>query len=336
MMILGVSQRIFHYFYGLPAPNPGKSLTALIVLNAALVGNVVGFVLMRSVGHAWAALWYGSVLVMAITVVHLVAGWQIYGPARDADRSLKYLRTAYVWLFISLAMLVFLPVYQFGILSRLAPGSTAANIGFSHAYYGAIRHAVTVGFVSLMIMGVSAKVAPTLAGIDVHKLNKLWLPLVLLNIGCALRVITQILTDYSATVFPISGMSGLLELTALTIWGVHLWRLMSRRVDVNACHQQPILVQITPGRSASAITGDDVVADVLDRHPELLETFVSFGFALLKNALLRATVARITTVRRASATLGVDLERLLTALNADAHPAPLVQIGSRLHVESST
>ena len=226
MMILGASQRIFHYFYGLPAPNPRRSLAALFVLNLAIVGNVVGFMLMRLVGHAWAALWYGSILVMATTVVSLVAGWHIYSPARDIDRSLKYLRTAYVWLFISLTMLVFLPVYQFGILARFAPESAAAGIGFSHAYYGAIRHAVTVGFISLMIMGVSAKVVPTLAGIDVHKLNRLWLPLVLLNIGCALRVITQILTDYTPAAFPISGISGLLELTALAIWGVHLWRLM--------------------------------------------------------------------------------------------------------------
>ena len=335
MMILGASQRIFHYFYGLPAPNPRKSIKTLIVLNLALVGIVVGFVLMRLVSHAWAMLWYGSILVMAVSVVRLVVGWQIFGPAQDADRSLKYLRVAYVWLFISLAMLVLLPVYQFGILVRFAPGSAAASIGFSHAYYGAIRHAVTVGFVSLMIMGVSAKVAPTLAGIDVYKLNKLWLPLVLLNIGCALRVSTQILTDYTAAVFPISGMSGLLELTALAIWGIPLWWLMSRRVEISGCHQAPILIQLGLGHSTTAITGDELVADVLNRHPELLKTFVSFGFTPLKNPLMRATVARITTVRRAAATLGVDLERLLVSLNAVAHRAPSIQIGSSIHVESS-
>ena len=236
MMILGASQRIFHYFYGLPAPNARRSLAALVVLNAALLGNVTGFVLMRLVGHAWAALWYGSILAMAATVAWLVAGWHIYRPAQFADRSLKYLRTAYVWLFISLAMLVLLPLYQFVILARFAPTSAAAGIGFSHAYYGAIRHAVTVGFISLMIMGVAAKVAPTLNGIDVHKLRPLWLPLILLNIGCALRVATQILTDYTPAAFPISGISGLLELTALAIWGTHLWRLMS---PINAATQRP-------------------------------------------------------------------------------------------------
>jgi hypothetical protein len=57
LMILGASQRIFHYLYGLPAPNPRKSLIALVGLNIALMGVVGGFVLMRLVGHAWAVLW---------------------------------------------------------------------------------------------------------------------------------------------------------------------------------------------------------------------------------------------------------------------------------------
>jgi hypothetical protein len=227
LMILGTSQRIFHYFYGLPVPNPHKSLIALVGLNISLMGVVSGFLLMRLVGHAWATLWYGSTVAMAVTVFWLVSGWRLYGPAQDIDRGLKFLRTAYVWLFISLAMLVLLPAYQFGILSYFAPQSAAAGIGFSHAYYGAIRHAVTVGFVSQMIMGVAAKVVPALAAIDVRRLPSLWAPFALLNVGCALRVATQILTDYTSAAFPVSGASGVLELAALAVWGVHLWRLMS-------------------------------------------------------------------------------------------------------------
>jgi len=95
------------------------------------------------------------------------------------------------------------------------------------------------------------------------------------------------------------------------------------------------LIQLGMGHSGTAITGDELVADVLNRHPKLLETFVSFGFTPLKNPLMRATVARITTIRRASATLGVDLERLLVSLNAVAHQAPSIQIGSSIRVESS-
>jgi len=161
LMILGVSQRLFHFFYGLPRPNARKSFAVLSVFNAALVGMVLGFVLMRTSGHAWAGLWYLSILVLTTAVAYLVSDWKLFSPPEETDRSLKFLRTAYVWLFVSLLMLVLLPVHQLLILPWLAPQSSAATIGFSHAYYGAIRHAITVGFISFMIVGVAAKVVPT-------------------------------------------------------------------------------------------------------------------------------------------------------------------------------
>ena len=58
-------------------------------------------------------------------------------------------------------------------------------MGFSHAFYGATRHAITVGFVSLMIVGVAAKVVPTLNGISTTRLWPLWGPFVLINWAAA-------------------------------------------------------------------------------------------------------------------------------------------------------
>src|SRR5205814_2645362 len=141
--------------YGFPAPDRGLSLAALVCLNTAVVGEAVGLVLMRQVGHAWAGLWYGSVLLLAGTVLLLVRNWGVLKRRGEPDRSLKFLRAAYTWLLVSLAMLVLLPVYQRGLLPWLAPDSEAVALGFSHAYYGAVRHAITVGFLSLMIVGVA-------------------------------------------------------------------------------------------------------------------------------------------------------------------------------------
>src|SRR5262249_8762843 len=111
LMILGVSQRIFHYFYGLPAANPRTSMLALVCINAAIIGEATGLVLMSRLSHAWAALWYGSVLVLAGAITYLFYDWHIYSKVEEPDRSLKFLRTAYVWLFISLALLVLYPAY---------------------------------------------------------------------------------------------------------------------------------------------------------------------------------------------------------------------------------
>src|SRR5262249_34232174 len=87
VMILGVSQRMFHYFYGFPAANPRASLAALGALNVAVVGEVAGLLLMRTAGHAWAGLWYGAILLLAVTVVLLVRPWRIFSPCPEADRS---------------------------------------------------------------------------------------------------------------------------------------------------------------------------------------------------------------------------------------------------------
>jgi hypothetical protein len=307
LMILGVSQRIFPYFYGFPIPSRRLSLAALVAINTAVMGEALGLILMRVAGHAWAALWYASVLLLTGAVVLLVADWKIFSPSEDSDRSLKFLRAAYGWLALSLALLIFLPVYRAVVLPGLAPHSHAAQIGFSHAYYGAIRHAVTVGFVSLMIVGVAAKVVPTLNGRDVRQLSALWLPFVLINAGCALRVTAQTLTDFLPLAFPIAGASGLLEVTGLALWGIHLWSLMR-----GPAGEAFVPMPLEPGEPVGL---RHRVADVLDRDPELLDVFLSFGFRPLANPVLRRTLGRTVTIAQACRLMGRDPNALLDALN---------------------
>lgn len=311
LMILGVSQRLFHYFYGFPKPRAWVGLAMLPAINLAIVGSVVGGILLPTHGALGGPLWYGSTLLLAGSVTVLVWDWHLLARPAERDRSLKFLRTAYGWLFVALGMLVFLPGYQYVVLPGLGPRSEALEIGFSHAYYGAIRHALTVGFISLMILGVAAKVVPTLRGLDVHSLPGLWLPFVLVNLGCALRVSAQTLTDFTPAAFPVAGASGVLELLGLGLWGAHLWGLMSPRLAAGgktATEQPPRL----PGLPLRA---EHRVGDVLEAYPALLDTFLAFGFAPLRNPLLRKTVARRVSIGQACRMMGVDEASLLKALN---------------------
>jgi hypothetical protein len=311
LMILGVSQRIFHFFYGLPKPAARRSLIVLACLNLAIVGEVFGLILMRLQGYQWTGLWYGSVILMAMSLVVLVYNWHIYSKPEESDRSLKFLRTAYVWLFISFALLVFLPAYQFGVLKAFAPDSNAAQLGFSHAYYGAIRHAITVGFVSMMIVGVAAKVVPTLSGVDVKGLSGLWLPFVLINTGCAMRVGFQTMTDFTDLAFPIAGVSGILEVTGLAIWGTHLWRIMNGRVTAGA--MEATAPMLMPGEPIMALHR---VGTVLDVYPELEGMLISYGFTPLANPVLRRTLAPRVTLAQAARLKDMDADALVAALNA--------------------
>jgi hypothetical protein len=314
LMILGVSQRLFHHFYDLPEPHRRISLWALIALNAAVLGEVTGLILMRTAAHGWGALWYGSVLLLAGSAGLLVRDWHIFAPTAESDRSLKFLRAAYLWLFVSLAMLVLLPVYQYGVLGMLAPDSAASRMGFSHAYYGAVRHAITVGFISLMIVGVAAKVVPTLKGLDVRALSPLWGPFVLINLGCGLRVAGQTLTDLAPVSFPVAGVSGLLEVLGLAWWGVHLWLIMAGLLKVPSPPEHNAAGLLVAG---DPIEATNLVGQVLDLYPELLPVFLDWGFKPLAYALFRKALAYRVTIVQACRRVGVDLTPFLEALNKE-------------------
>jgi uncharacterized protein involved in response to NO len=93
---------------------------------------------------------------------------------------------------------------------------------------GSHRHAFTVGFISMMILGVSSRVVPILAGVDAKRMDSLWAPFVLLNAGCAGRVVLQVLTDFIPGVaYALIGFTGFIELAALAWWGIELWRTMN-------------------------------------------------------------------------------------------------------------
>ena len=137
------------------------------------------------------------------------------GPAQP-DRTFKFIRTAYGWLLFACFMMPFFLLY----------GSLTGQ-GFAHAYMGAERHAFTVGFVSLMIMGVAGRVVPILAGVERNRISSLWGPFILFNLGCAGRVLLQVATDFTGRAYPLLGATGFIELIALTWWGVEMWRTMS-------------------------------------------------------------------------------------------------------------
>ena len=301
-MILGVSLRMLPPLFGLPAVPSPRAWVAMWVLVVAVILEIAIFLAYRYSGnHAVAAL-------LMIPWVMLAAGsWMVAAPLRlwqrppVAERSVKFVRAAYAWLAVSMIMLLLLPLHQ-----------AVSGIPFSHAYYGAIRHAITVGFVSLMIMGMAAKVVPTLNGRDTRRLTALWGPFLLVNIGCFGRVSLQSLTDVDPRFFAIVGISGVLEVAGLAWWGAGLAQIMIRGKR-EAADAEPARPQ-----HIGQIDGANAVADIVAWHPQTIEVFANFGFTLLSNPILRRTLARGVTVQQAAALRDVPLANLLDALNRAA------------------
>jgi hypothetical protein len=330
-MILGVSLRMLPALYEVPRVPDRRAGWALVLLVTAVLGEVALFLAARWTGRrGFVAAMPVPWAMLAIGCAMIVLPWRSWRPFPVHDRSAKFVRAAHGWLAVSLALLLLSPAYQYAYRHLGGPRA----IPFSHAYPGAIRHAITVGFISLMIMGFAAKVVPTLNGIDVRRLSTLLGPFLLVNGGCLLRVVMQPVTDWSAGVYPFLGISGTLEVTGLAWWGLGLM-LIIRRGPLGAdAPARP------PGPCPEQIESQHRVAEILDWFPEIESVFLDYGFAAIRQPLLRRTLARQVTLAQAASLRGVPLDDLLAALNrAIAAPRctpdvnrvvlPIIQIGAK-------
>ncbi len=233
LITAGVSQRFVPVVYGLGQPRHDRQKMIFWLMNGSLVLDVSSYLALMLTGNAfWGIPLELSYILMAVWAVLLVIQSRIFTRTTQPDRSWKFIRAAYVWLLVAMIMLPFLVPY--GVLT---------GEGFSHAFWGAHLHAFTVGFISMMIVGVSSRVVSILAGIDSKQLTYLWGPFILLNAGCAGRVLLQILTDWAPNAaYSFIGITGVMELGALAWWGAGLWRVM----NLSKVHRSNVLKAPAP------------------------------------------------------------------------------------------
>ncbi|MDZ7777826.1 MAG: NnrS family protein [Bacteroidales bacterium] len=223
MMIFGVSLQILSANFGLKQPSRRWRNTLLYGLNTALLVSVVTFIIsMITEQRIWMGLYQLAVLFLLIIAIGNLRQFGIFKPAKSEQRNrgLKFIRAAYIWFFVAMVMLFMNPVYTFGIYMP----SVDDAIPFSHAYFGAYRHALTVGFILMMIVGVSLRFVPQFRGVDLQKTRPLILSFVLLNAGNISRVSTEITTDFVPAAYSVMGISGFIEVVGLILWAVELIR----------------------------------------------------------------------------------------------------------------
>src|SRR3989339_139627 len=75
------------------------------------------------------------------------------------DRSYaKTIRTAYIWLIVSAIILLIMPFLGHGTEVQ-------------RRFHGSFNHAITVGFITMMIIGYASKMIPTFTGINMHSIR---------------------------------------------------------------------------------------------------------------------------------------------------------------------
>jgi uncharacterized protein involved in response to NO len=201
--VWGFSTKWMTVFLGLKPVRPSLLLSALVLNSSGVVLTLVG----------WAS---EATPLFVVSTALAIAGIRMFEPARQelktrgVHRSFPFfVRMAYGWLLVAALL-----------------GVGAALWDSSGGIWGASRHALTVGFIAVMVFCVGQRVLPAFAG-----MRLLWSPrlmfvgLMLLTTGCTLRVSSEVLAyqGYANWAWSVLPVSALLELAGITAFAVNIF-----------------------------------------------------------------------------------------------------------------
>ena len=194
---------------------------------------------------------------------------------------------AFFWLLAALALMAGGVVYEAATASPLP-----------HAYLGAVRHALTVGFMTTLILGVGQRMVPVLDH-TVLAMPRLAIPiLALIGAGNTLRVGSELAILFVPAAFSIMPISAVLEWSALLLFAISITATMF--------HTDPLLKR---GR----VTKRSSLAVLLAEHPWIEDRLRPSGTHYLERT---RSVPDELTLGSFAATEGLDATGLVSKINA--------------------
>ncbi len=201
--VWGFSAKWLTVFLGLGPVRP-KLLLIAVAINFAGIGVTLG---------NW---WLPATALFVLSSVLAAAALRIFEPARQQAKTRGvhstfpyFVRMANVWLLIAASL-----------------GVAAALWDTSGGVWGASRHALTVGFIAVMVLCVGQRILPAFAGMRLLWSTRLmFASLALLVTGCTLRVACEILAyqNYAAWAWSVLPASALLELAGISAFAMNIF-----------------------------------------------------------------------------------------------------------------
>jgi hypothetical protein len=218
--VWGFSAKWMPVFLGLQPFRP-RLLQAAVILNFAGIaltafgaGSVGAWLLVAGAALAVAALRMFEPAVKEAKTRGVHAGFPFF------------VRSAYAWLLVAALL-----------------GGAARVWDTSGGIWGASRHALTVGFVAVMILSVGQRILPAFAGMRLLWSTKLMFAgLALVTLGCTLRVSCEVIAyqGYAAWAWSVLPVSALCELAGLTIFALNIFGTFL--FEPSHAHKQPLIV----------------------------------------------------------------------------------------------
>jgi len=200
--IWGFSAKWMRVFLGL------KALRSRLLLSAVGV-NLLGVAFAMAGYFAVATSLSLAAVLLSILAIGIFEPSEQEPKIKGIHKSFPvFVRMAYAWLLVAAGL-----------------GVAATHWDTSGGIWGASRHALTVGFVAMMVLAVGQRILPAFAG-----MRLLWSPklmfvgLSLLTVGCTLRVSCEVLAyqGYAEWAWRVLPVSALVELTALSVFATNL------------------------------------------------------------------------------------------------------------------
>lgn len=202
LAVWGFNAKWLPVFLGLREPSGRGLLAALAISASGLTAASFGYLRIATL------LLLAASVVATIALNIFVRPWK---PAKTIGVSPSFpafVRIAYGWLLIAAALSVY-----------------AAFDDTKGGIWGASRHALTVGFLSIMVFAIGQRVLPAFCGMRLlYSKGLMWASLMALNFGCLLRVASEI-PAYEANlqaawrVLPVSAVT---ELSAVILFAINL------------------------------------------------------------------------------------------------------------------
>jgi hypothetical protein len=178
-------------------------------LLVALAVNSLGVLIALTSSIPFAAITLCGGILISMGALRLLEPTQQAAKTKGVHPSFPvFIRSAYFW--ATAAALL-------GIWASFVPAS--------HGIWGASRHALTVGFLATMVFSIGQRILPAFSGMRLLFSAKLmFLSLLLLAIGCFLRVSSEIIAyqgfgTWAWSWLPVSAVT---EMTAVTVFAINL------------------------------------------------------------------------------------------------------------------
>jgi len=305
LVIIGIFTKTLPIFLGIQEPNQKISAYVLHILNASiLLRTVSGFYREYTDNFSafFTSIYCLAGILEAFGVFLFIYNLNLFDKKKAIKNPTnlplgfrKYIRAALVWLLVSEGGFLTFTIYE-----------SISGEQISHALFGSYRHAIFVGFISMMILGCASKMVPLSKGVKLFSMKLLDTAFILINVGCFFRVVTQPVSFHLYPQFYFfMGLSGFIEYAAMFCFGINAWKTMRLGTP-----EEESVEHIT---LATASTN---VYQLIKQYPQTLDILIKFGFKQLKNPILRNTLARTISLGQAAQINPVNLDELLKELNA--------------------